>query len=159
MSKFCVLLSILLLLSDMCPIAFAEQATVLRVIDGDTFVAVIGNKIEFVRLTGIDTPELRTNTSGVAQCYAVEARNELKKIISKKIITINRDNVTKNRDIYGRYLRQATYNNIDISEYLVMNGFSRVYTRSPSSNMPSLLALQKSAHQKRLGIWKSCVKH
>ena len=43
-------------------------------IDGDTIDIEIGGRDERVRLIGIDTPELHTDT-GVAECMAGEARD------------------------------------------------------------------------------------
>lgn len=136
--------------------ASGEDAFVLHVIDGDTIIAKMGSKIEHIRLLGIDAPELHDTKTGVAQCYSREARTALKKLISKKIIDIQRDTATKNRDIYGRLLRTAKIRGVDASEYLVRHGFARVYTRSPSGNQKALISLQKKSKFDRTGLWKYC---
>ena len=50
----------------------ADVGIVERIVDGDTVDLRIGGRDERVRLIGIDTPELHTD-SGVPECFAVEA--------------------------------------------------------------------------------------
>lgn len=120
----------------------------------DTF----GKKIEHVRFVGIDTPELHDSKSGVAQCYAKEARDEALRLLNHKTIDMERDPLTRNRDVYGRYLRVLKIGTLSISDHLIQNGFARVYTRSPASAFDRLKKLQEDAKKARKGLWKSCVK-
>ncbi len=148
--------AVVLILSLPYP-TYAKNGVIISIIDGDTLVVKMDNKIERIRILGIDTPELHTAKTGVAQCYAREARIELEKIAIKKILVdIQSDSLTKNRDIYGRYLRHVNIKGISIAEHLVKNGFAKVYTRSPASNTKKLIALQSDAKKSKKGLWKWC---
>ena len=138
--------------------ASAEQGYVMRVLDGDTLIVKTGRKIEHIRIIGIDTPELLDQKTGVAQCYSVEAMKELKKLLFRKTVSIERDAITKNRDLYGRKLRTVSIGLSDIAEHLVKNGFARVYTRSPARALDKLLKLQNGARRSNKGLWAACKK-
>ncbi|MEZ5165212.1 MAG: thermonuclease family protein [Acidimicrobiales bacterium] len=56
------------------------NATVARVVDGDTIVATIDRRDERVRLLGIDTPESVAETRP-DQCYGEEASTYLKSLL------------------------------------------------------------------------------
>lgn len=137
---------------------YADRSYVIHVIDGDTFIAKIGKKIEHIRIIGIDTPELHDPKTGVAQCYSREASSELRKLMYHKNVDVQKDTLTKNRDIYGRYLRIVNIGTLSISEHLVKNGFARVYTRSPASQLSVLLKRQDEAKKAHRGLWSSCSK-
>ncbi len=151
------LLTVILLLGLALPyFADAKKGTVPSVTDGDTLVVKMDKKIEKIRILGIDTPEIQDPKTGVAQCYAREAKNILKGIAMKKNIDVTSDPLSKNRDIYGRYLRHVNINGISIAEHLVKNGFAKVYTRSPTSNTRKLITLQENARKLKIGLWKWC---
>src|SRR3954453_4448588 len=56
------------------------QATVTRVVDGDTVIVHIGSKNESVRLLGIDTPE-SVKPGTPVQCFALEASARTKQLL------------------------------------------------------------------------------
>ncbi|MEK7648831.1 MAG: thermonuclease family protein [Patescibacteria group bacterium] len=137
--------------------ALAMKTEVLHVIDGDTLIIKTGKKIEHIRILGIDTPELYTSKTGVAQCYARESLAEVRKIVKgNKQLDIEKDSLAKNRDAYGRHLRHVNHGSMSLSEHLVRNGFAKVYTRSPASNTQKLLTLQQEAQRTKKGLWKWC---
>ncbi len=158
MNKYPLLVAILTLALLLPTAINAEEAHVLYVIDGDTLVVRLKNKIEHIRIVGIDTPELHDKKSGVAQCYAQEARRELINRAAKKIIQIERDPLTQNRDVYGRYLRIVHAGALSLGEHLIKNGFARVYTRSPATHSDTLMALQLTAQKNKKGLWGACKK-
>src|SRR5690349_7305309 len=60
--------------------AAAGNATVERVVDGDTIIVHVGGRRERVRFIGIDTPEsVKPNTP--VQCFAIEASNRTKSLL------------------------------------------------------------------------------
>lgn len=136
---------------------YAEQGFVVRIIDGDTIIVKIGKKIEHIRIIGIDTPELHDPKTGVAQCYAFPAYLETKKILEKSLVLVERDPLTRNRDVYGRLLRTVSRGSLSIAHHLVQNGYARVYMRSPASQLNALLTLQNEAKKNKRGLWSSCV--
>lgn len=138
------------------------NATVLRVIDGDTLVVRIGNVVEHVRLIGIDAPELKDRSTGVAQCYAREARNELHRLLNHSPIILTRDSRTKNRDVYGRLLRLITLEespNGFVNLSLVKTGFARVTTRFDFEQRKRFEQAQRKAQSQRVGLWGVCTKN
>lgn len=60
--------------------AYAQTYTVKRVIDGDTFEAKIGDKIEIIQLIGIEVPENEENDK--ARQRADQTGNDLKTIVN-----------------------------------------------------------------------------
>lgn len=85
-----------------------DEAIVLRVIDGDTFVLESGEK---VRLIGINSPE-------VGYCYANDATEYLKSLILGKKVYLEKD--VSETDRYDRLLRYVYVDaaNNDASENL-----------------------------------------
>lgn len=55
--------------------------------DGDTFKAKVGTKVETVRIIGIDTPET-VDPRKVVQCFGKEASAQLKKLLNGKAVTL-----------------------------------------------------------------------
>lgn len=136
-----------------------ENATVLRVTDGDTVVVRLGNVVERVRLIGIDAPELKDRSTGVPQCYAREARNKLRRLLNRSPIILTRDPRTKNRHAYGRLLRIITTQRSSIASVnssLVKTGFARVTTRFDFEERKKFLQAQKNAQLRRAGLWRVC---
>lgn len=78
------------------------QATVVRIIDGDTIVADVSGSEETVRLLNIDTPETKHPDKPV-ECLGVEATSYLKSLLSPgDSITLEYD--VERLDKYGRTL-------------------------------------------------------
>lgn len=89
----------------------------LRVIDGDTIeVLKKGNK-EKIRLASIDAPEKN-------QEYGIESREYLKGLILNATIEI----VTRNKDIYNRYIGEIFLNGCNINNEMVRSGNAWIYT-------------------------------
>ena len=69
---------LLLVLLFVPMISFGQEITVVRVIDGDTFVIEGGER---VRMIGINAPELK-------DIYGVESKNHLKTLIESKYVNL-----------------------------------------------------------------------
>lgn len=114
----------------MNPLPYEYDATLVRVVDGDTIVVKIdlGFKVEVeqtCRLYGIDTPELigETRTAGLAAKAFVEmslaaATGKLRVKTHKPL-----------RDKYGRYLVEVLYPlgdvDVNLNEQLVEFGYAK----------------------------------
>lgn len=157
--KTVLLLSLLIVCGTPRALHADENATVLRVIDGDTLVVRIGNVVEHVRLIGIDAPELKDRSTGVAQCYSVEAKKELRRLVARSPVSLTWDPHTKNRDAYGRLLRMLTLveqPNGSANLTLVKNGFARVITRFDFEERGRFTQAQQKAKFRRAGLWGGC---
>lgn len=98
---------------------FTVEGIVLAVVDGDTIKAEIdlGWKIYHkvhIRLTRCDAPELPT-AQGKRACEALKARLK----IGDKITIESRE-----LDKYGRTLGHVTHNGVELSAWLIRNGFA-----------------------------------
>ena len=72
-----------------------------RIIDGDTIKVKIGEKIESVRLIGIDAPEMDEETKE----KAIESKQYLENLLKNQNIYLERDETQDDRDVYNRLLR------------------------------------------------------
>ena len=88
--------------------------------DGDTCTTIDGEKI---RLACIDTPELKGEEA--IPIKAMEARDFLNKLVSKKKVSIRR--ITKDR--YGRTVGELIKNDINIQELIVEKGYGKIYKK------------------------------
>jgi len=105
---------------------YQYKATVLKAYDGDTCTLSIdvGFHIsieEQVRLYGIDTPEMRSNSS-IEKDMARAARDELRKLVNKEVTII-----THKQGKYGRYLVDIYYGDEHINKKLIDMGLAREY--------------------------------
>lgn len=134
----------------------SERAKVIKVIDGDTIELENGQK---VRLAGIDTPETLDPRRPVG-CFGKEASNEVKKLLTGKEVILQKD--ISDTDKYGRLLRYVylpleSDQTLFVNDYLVREGFARVYTYPPDVKFnEQFLEAERQAGQFEKGLWKSC---
>jgi micrococcal nuclease len=106
---------------------FEYSAYVTKVYDGDTITCTIncgfGIALEKqkLRLSNINAPEMR----GDSRQKGVESRNALSKMILHQNIKIQTSRDKKGK--YGRYLAIVFINNVNVNEWLVDNGFAKLY--------------------------------
>ncbi len=123
--------------------------SVKHVIDGDTFATRRGEK---VRLLGINTPEVR-HESSPAQPFGDQAKTALQQLISGQQLRLRFDK--EKQDRYGRtlahvYLRDGTW----INEKMVSLGLAHVYTFVPNiSAAKHLTEIETQAIEQKLGMW------
>ena len=72
---------------------------VVKVVDGDTIDVQIGEKIERVRMIGVDTPET-VDPRKTAQCFGKEASNKTKEMLGGKNVRLESDSTQDDRDKY-----------------------------------------------------------
>lgn len=116
--------------------------TVVRVVDGDTFVLLNGR---VVRLIGIDTPEY-------GQPYYEQATERLVELLEGKNVTLESD--VSNVDNYSRLLRYAYVNDTFVNLVMVEEGYAKVLIIKPNIKYVNLLKKAESeSRNSRLGIW------
>lgn len=135
----------------------AANATVERVVDGDTIVADVGGSRERVRLIGIDTPESVKPNSPV-ECYGKEASAHTKELLPEGTrIRLVLD--VEERDRYGRLLAYV-YRASDgefVNLALAADGYAGLLTYPPNvAHVEDFRAAVRSAREQNLGLWSAC---
>lgn len=122
-----------------------ENATLVRVIDGDTIVVngeEIGNDVH-VRLLGINAPEK-------SMPFSKESANFLKQFVNKTIQLLRDKDDT---DMYKRKLRYVFYGERLLDMESLGLGWSSSYYYSGLKYEKELLAAETDARVKGVGIW------
>jgi micrococcal nuclease len=137
--------------------AVAANATVVRVVDGDTLVVDIGNARETVRLIGIDTPETVKPDSPV-ECFGPEASAFTKHLLPEgTALRLERD--VEARDDYGRllvYVYRATDGTF-VNLHIVEQGYATLLTFPPNvAHVEQFVDAAQAAQQANLGLWAGC---
>src|SRR3954451_4413154 len=134
-----------------------QDARVVRVVDGDTFVARLGSgTTERVRLIGIDTPE-SVKPGTPVQCFALKASAYTKHLLTGRAVRLVQD--AEARDRYGRLLAYV-YREPDglfVNAELVRRGFAQTLTIPPNVRFAErFLALARQARDAGAGLWGAC---
>lgn len=133
-----------------------ERDLVTKVVDGDTIDLESG---QTVRLVGIDTPETVDPRRPVG-CFGKEASNETKSLLTGKQVILQKD--ISDKDKYGRILRYV-YLPLDngtilfVNDYLVREGFAKVYTYPPDVKFnEQFRQAEIEARENKRGLWGKC---
>ena len=119
-----------------------QTATLVRVIDGDTYLLQVGIIRQTVRLLNVDCPE--TN-----QSYGTEATNEEKRLFaSDRHITLK---MNRYPDTYGRKLGHVWLDGKPVDSLLTISGYAWV---SQYGRHLKLRRLEQSARIRGIGLWK-----
>ena len=136
---------------------WAPNATVERVVDGDTISVMIGDRLETVRLIGIDTPESVAPTRPV-QCFGKEASLHLEAMLPAGTeITLVRD--VEARDAYDRLLGYVVRSGdgLFVNLELVAAGYAAVLNYPPNDHYADVLArAEADAVAAGRGLWSAC---
>jgi endonuclease YncB( thermonuclease family) len=89
------------------------------VVDGDTFY--IGG--EKVRIAGIDAPETHPSRCDYEAQLGNEATEKLHALLNSGAVTMT--SIDRDRDVYGRLLRDVQVNGTDVGEAMVSAGVAR----------------------------------
>jgi micrococcal nuclease len=156
-----ILLSFLLITSNLGEALKLIPAQVVRVIDGDTIEAQFHNKIEKIRFIGVNCPESTIRL----EPYGKEASNFTKKWLSNRKIYLELDVQT-----YDKYRRLLAYiwlsqpkdtsekemRNKMFNAILLLYGYAQVMTVPPNVKyVDYFLKFQREAREKGAGLWKS----
>jgi endonuclease YncB( thermonuclease family) len=130
----------------------AVSAKVQRVVDGDTFVAVVGGRRERIRVIGVDTPE-SVDPNRPDEPYGKEASNFAEHYLDGETVRLAGD--AEPRDRYGRmlayvWLRDGTFWNA----LLVAEGYAQQLTIPPNvTYAPLFRRLVAEARRNDRGLW------
>jgi micrococcal nuclease len=134
------------------------RARVQRVIDGDTIVVRLGDRVERVRYIGMDTPETVKPATPV-QCFGPAAHDLNQRLLGRlgAAVTLHFDREL--RDRYGRLLAYV-YRGRDglfVNAQLVRDGAARTLEIAPNTTHASELAgLASAARAAGRGLWSAC---
>lgn len=133
------------------------NATVVRVVDGDTFIAKLDAEPgEFtIRMLGVNTPETVDPRKPV-ECFGKQASDHLKAQIDGKRVRLEGDPKADERDKYGRLLRNVYLEDgTDINAGLVRDGYAYAYLSFPltPARKQELKTLQEIARALSSGVW------
>lgn len=130
--------------------------TVVAVIDGDTITVEMGNKIETVRLLGIDTPEV-SNPYTPEECFGEEASKRTEELLEGKKVNLVSDPLSSDRDMYGRLLRYVFRENGSfVNAELIRDGYAYNYIYEPFQFMKEFNRLETDAKSNKVGLWLQC---
>lgn len=135
--------------------AFAEQALVKRVIDGDTVVLADDTR---VRLIGIDAPEIENRDyAHRGEPYGEESKQILKEWVEGKRVEL-RDGPEKE----DRYKRRLAYlyseDQSFVNMRLVEVGAAEAYRKFPHPFQKDFFEAEARAKTSKAGIWSRPVK-
>jgi micrococcal nuclease len=132
----------------------AAAALVTRVVDGDTIEARIGDRVEDVRLIGVDTPETVKPDTPV-QCFGERASHFTKRHLTGRRVRLVFG--VERRDVYGRLLAYAYIDGRFFNPILVKRGLARTLTIPPNDRFaPRFRRLELAAARTGRGLWDAC---
>lgn len=141
-----------------------EEATVERVVDGDTIVveimgrsdgpgagfAEIGEEYR-LRLIGIDTPESVKLNSPI-ECFGKEASAAATALLEGQVVRLVKD--VEETDRYDRLLRYVYIEGEMANARLVANGYASAYTYPPNIRWSeTFVQLEREARSNDRGLW------
>ena len=130
---------------QIAPSPQVTEATVVRVIDGDTIEVDIGGRLYKIRYIGIDTPEI--GRPGADEATAFNAQ-----LVSGKTVYLEKD--VSETDRYGRLLRYVWTDEGMVNAILVVNGYAQVATYPPDVKyQQDFLEFQRQAEEAGAGLW------
>jgi micrococcal nuclease len=135
------------------------EATVDRVVDGDTVIVRSGSRTLDVRLLGIDTPETVDPNRPVG-CYGPEASAYTKHLLTGRRVRLVYDRQL--HDVYGRwlayiYLERPGRPDLFVNARLITAGYARTLSIPPNTaHAAELAALERTAALAGRGLWSAC---
>ena len=131
-----------------------DYMDVIRVIDGDTFIADDGSqKGLIIRLIGVDAPESRNTGRKKIGYYGQQSKDFLKKLLDGRKVRLEYD--VSRKDKYRRtlayvYLGDGTFVNAE----LVKKGYAMIMTVPPNVKYADkFVKLQRRARNSKKGLW------
>ena len=122
-----------------------------RVIDGDTILVRIGDRVETVRYIGVDTPETVHPTRGI-EPYGLAASVFNRILVEGRQVRIELD--VEPRDRYGRLLAYIYTDSLFVNAELIRQGYAQVMTVPPNvRHVEEFVLLQREARAAEAGLW------
>jgi micrococcal nuclease len=135
-----------------------QEATVVRVVDGDTIEVSIEGTLNKIRYIGVNTPET-VDPRRPVECFGKEAKKMNQALVESNTVYLEPD-ITEVDD-YNRLLRYVYVRRgdelIHVGEALIRLGFAQPMTIPPNVKMSQIYtsAVQK-ARAESLGLWGKC---
>ncbi|MGF9846639.1 thermonuclease family protein [Priestia megaterium] len=128
-----------------------EQATVTRVVDGDTIHISLKGKDETIRMLLLDTPET-VDPNKPVEPFGKDASNFAKQTLSGKTVGIQVG--SEPRDKYGRLLAYVWVGNKTYQEMVLEKGLGRTaYLYNDTSMLDQFHKAQDVAKNQGIGVW------
>ncbi|MDC0706378.1 thermonuclease family protein [Priestia sp. AB] len=128
-----------------------EQATVTRVVDGDTIHVSLKGKDETIRMLLLDTPET-VDPNKPVEPFGKDASNFAKQTLSGKTVGIQVG--SEPRDKYGRLLAYVWVGNKTYQEMVLEKGLGRTaYLYNDTSMLDQFHKAQDIAKNQGIGVW------
>lgn len=126
------------------------EATVARVVDGDTVELTTGERVRYLL---VDTPEI---TNGKNDCFGAEARDFNRNLVEGKTISLQYD--VECEDRYGRLLAYVQLDGRDVNRLLVDRGYACVLHIPPNGEERSseFQSAEAAAEAGLVGLWGAC---
>jgi len=143
--------------SGLAPTGPTENATLIRVVDGDTIHVLLNGKDWRLRYIGMDTPE-EVKPGTPVQPYARAAAAENTRLLDNQPLVLERD--VSQTDRYGRLLRYVWVRQgtswMMIGLQLVLEGYAQVETVPPDVKDAQLfIQAERIARSAGLGLWSA----
>ena len=135
----------------------AANATVVRVVDGDTIDVTVDGTEERVRLIGIDTPETKKEGTPV-ECFGPEATAFTESLLPPGTpVRLERD--IEPRDPYDRLLAYAyrAGDGLFVNLEIVRRGYAQPLTIPPNvAHSAAFVDAARDAEADDAGLWSAC---
>jgi endonuclease YncB( thermonuclease family) len=132
-----------------------DRARIVEVTDGDTLKVRYRGRTRDVRLVGIDTPEIYGGT----ECGGPRASAAMKHQLQRgDSVTLTSDPSQDAVGRYGRLLRYAERDGIDVGRKQILRGWAHVYVYGgvPFARTRSYRDAQRKARRADRGAWGDC---
>lgn len=133
-----------------------DTARVVRVTDGDTLkVRLADGTEEYVRLIGIDTPEVH----GKRECGGPDASRAMDRLapVGSRVVLVS-DPTQADRDRYDRLLRYVQRRGKDVGRAQILAGHAQVYVyrNDPFTRTRAYQRAEERAQLRSRGSWSRC---
>jgi micrococcal nuclease len=140
--------------------ADAQEAVVVRVVDGDTLVLrgrgvgpLRGGDRTRVRVLLVDTPEVHTDQ----ECFGQEASDRAEQLLPDgATVRVQADRDPEDR--FGRALLHVWADGVNVGEALVREGYATVLQLDPNERyLAQFEAAERDAREAGRGLWSACL--
>ncbi|CAN5862483.1 thermonuclease family protein [soil metagenome] len=127
-----------------------NEATVTRVIDGDTVELDTGVKIRYLLINAPET------TNGHNDCYGSNAAQFNTDLVLDKKVELDYD--VQCQDMYGRTLAYVKVDGQEVNTLMLERGYACLLHISPDGDdrLDEFKALQQQAKDAKRGLWGQC---
>lgn len=145
-----------------------RKATVVRVIDGDSFeVEFEDGSRDTIRLLGVDTPEVAKQYQDPSEynipdsedgkqwllVWGRRASDYIATTFLGETVYIQTDEIAGERGYFNRLLAYVRYQDMVVNEELLKWGLARVYTGEEFVREETYLQLEDDAQSDDIGVW------